>query len=315
MDSESPIFSIITPVFNGAPFIEETVKSVVDLVSPKIEYLVINDGSTDETEEILKKYSQIVTLISTQNMGEASAVNAGLRLAKGKYCLIVSADDPMLSGEILERAQSILDAKKDVVVVYPDWQIIDFQGKLIEIVKTIEYDVNILVTEFNCIPGPGAVFRLSSALEIGGRNPNFRYVSDYDFWLRMSSKGIFERCPKILAQWRKHSQSTSISSRGLEMGMERIKVMQEFLERSNLNDQLAKKAISHAYYHAALLSYFSNSVPGRYWMIKALKNRGSWIEKSDIRVVLFCLLLPHSRYMLKIIANIPFINTPIRKTN
>jgi glycosyltransferase involved in cell wall biosynthesis len=312
-------FSIITPVFNGEIYLEETINSVLSNLNSRFsyEYLIIDDGSTDSTREILLKYSHesIIKVFSITNGGEAAAVNFALDKAVGKYVIVVNADDPLVSSKLFYESHVALDGDLNIIVAYPDWNVISDDNRIIETKKLPDYSLDLLVGEFRCLPGPGTVFRRSAALKIGGRNTAFKFVSDYDFWLRMSQEGAFIHIPDVLAQWREHTHSTSVASRGFEMGLERINVMEDFLKNSDFDVRQKRKAISHAYYNAALLAYFSSSVPGRKWMIEALKKRRGWIEKSDIRVVLFCLLLPFSRKMLKIVSKIPFINTPIKKSS
>ena len=97
------------------------------------------------------------------------------------------------------------------------------------------------------------------------------------------------------------------------MGIERIKVMEEFLGNSNLDAKLIRKGLSHAYYHAALLSYFSREVPGRKWMIKSFMVRRGWVENTDIRIILFCLFFPASRFLLPVLNKTPLINKPLKR--
>lgn len=310
-------FTVITPVYNGEKYLRETINSVLANFESNLsfDYIIINDGSTDLTLDILEEFSQHsrIRIFNIPNGGEAAAVNYGLQYATGKYVLVVNSDDPLISSELFSQSFSVMENNVNIVVVYPDWNIISDQNEIIEIKKLPEFNKEILVGEFQCLPGPGAVFRRDAGLSVGGRNTNFRFVSDYDFWLRMSLKGDFFHIPSVLAQWRQHGQSTSINNRGLEMGLERIQVMEEFLNIANFDNVLTRKAISHAYYHAALLSYFSKIVPGRSWMIKAFKLRKWWIENSDIRIVLFCLFLPASRFLIPILNRTPLINSPIKK--
>jgi glycosyltransferase involved in cell wall biosynthesis len=310
-------FTIITPVYNGEIYIEETIKSVVSNFAKEFtfEYLIINDGSTDSTKVILNEYTSHpgIEIFHIPNGGEAEAVNLGLQKASGKYVLIVNADDPLITSALFISSYGILEENPDVVLTYPDWKIISQENIEIEVKRLPEFSLDVLIGEFRCLPGPGAIFRRNAALNVGGRNKKFKYVSDYEFWLRMSRKGTFHHLPNVLAQWRSHNQSASTSGRGLEMGNERISVMKEFLEGSDLDSSLAKKAISQAYYQGALLSYFSKDVPGRKWMIKALILRRGWIEKSDFRIVIFCLFLPMSRWLLPILEKIPLLNSPLRR--
>jgi len=312
-------FSIITPVFNGEVYLEETIDSVLTNLHPSFsyEYLIIDDGSTDSTKDILLKYSDesVIKIFSIANGGEAAAVNFALNQAVGKYILVVNADDPLVSSYLFYISHVALDKDPNIVVAYPDWNVISEENRIIETKNLPDYSVDLLVGEYRCLPGPGSVFRKSAALKIGGRNTAFKFVSDYDFWLRMSQKGTFFHIPNVLAQWREHTHSTSVASRGFEMGLERIKVMKDFLKDSDLDSDLRRKGISHAYYNAALLCYFSKSVPGRKWMLKAFRTRRGWIENSDIRIILFCLFLPVSRTLLPILNITPLINRPLKKVN
>jgi glycosyltransferase involved in cell wall biosynthesis len=309
-------FSIITPVYNGEAFIQETVESVLSNFDPNLrfEYLIIDDGSVDNTKTILEKYSQnkLVKIFSVKNSGEAAAVNYGLEKAKGEYILVVNADDPLLSPRIFTLANDVFKSNEKVVVVYPDWKIVSESNLVLETKKLSSYSFEVMVGEFQCLPGPGSMFRRSAALKVGGRSTLYRFVSDYDFWLKLSLQGDFFHIPEVLAQWRSHSESTSVTSKGYEMGMERINVMQEFVNYADIKKSLKRKALSHAYYHGALLSYFSREVPGRKWMLKAFLIQRGWIKNADIRIVVFCLLYPFSRYLLPLINRTPLINNPIK---
>ncbi len=307
---------MITPVYNGEAFIQETVESVLSNFDPNLrfEYLIIDDGSVDNTKTILEKYSQnkLVKIFSVKNSGEAAAVNYGLEKAKGEYILVVNADDPLLSPRIFTLANDVFKSNEKVVVVYPDWKIVSESNLVLETKKLSSYSFEVMVGEFQCLPGPGSMFRRSAALKVGGRSTLYRFVSDYDFWLKLSLQGDFFHIPEVLAQWRSHSESTSVTSKGYEMGMERINVMQEFVNYADIKKSLKRKALSHAYYHGALLSYFSREVPGRKWMLKAFLIQRGWIKNADIRIVVFCLLYPFSRYLLPLINRTPFINNPIK---
>lgn len=309
-------FSVITPVYNGEAFISETIESVLSNFDPSLryEYLIIDDGSIDNTKTILEKYSQneLVKIFSVKNSGEAAAVNYGLEKALGEFILVVNADDPLLSPRLFTLANEIFKRNEKVVVVYPDWNIVSESNLVLETKKLSSYSFEVMVGEFQCLPGPGSMFRRSAALKVGGRNTSYRFVSDYNFWLKLSLQGDFFHIPEVLAQWRSHIESTSVNSKGYEMGLERIKVIEEFVNYANIKKSLKRKALSHAYYHGALLSYFSREVPGRKWMLKAFLIQRSWIKNADIRIVAFCLLFPFSRYLLPLINQTPFINNPIK---
>lgn len=307
-------FSIIIPVYNGQIYIRETIDSVIkNSQNQNKEILVINDGSTDETLEILQRYGPEITIISQANGGEASAVNLGIDTAKGKYILVVSADDPLISEDLFERAQNVLDNDKELVAAYPDWQIIDSENKVLLVKHCPEYSFEELLGNFHCIPGPGTVFRAKDAKEIGGRSAHFRFVSDYDFWLRLASKGNFARIPQVLAQWRSHDDSTSVGSRGYAMALERIEVVENFLVKYPQHPELARRAKASALYSAAILAFFDPVVPGRKWIVEALRINRGWIKSSKLLVVVYLLTLPISRWLYETLRSIGLMSKRTHK--
>ncbi len=294
-------FSIITPVYNGEKWITETVKSVLEICKGfSFEYIVINDGSSDTTQNILSDFSHEIVVIDQKNQGEAESVNNGLRIAQGKYIIVVSADDPMRSPKLLSAAKEILEQELNVVCVYPSWSVINTHSQVVRNVDVDEFSERILIGRHKCIVGPGGVFRLETALAIAGRRPNLKFTSDYDFWLRLSQQGEFKRIPGYLAYWREHESSTSIALRGVAMANERITVIQDFLDgNKHLSNRLKQMAMSSAYYQAALLVYFDPDVPSKKFLLKAIYFYPTNIFSFEWKVLLYILLTPLSRYLLR----------------
>jgi glycosyltransferase involved in cell wall biosynthesis len=307
-------FSIIVPVYNGQSHIRETIDSVIKHSQHQHkEILVVNDGSTDKTLEILQRYQPEITIISQANGGEASAVNLGINAAKGKYILVVSADDPLISEDLFNQAQNILDNNEELVAAYPDWQMIDSKNDVLSVKYCPEYSFEELLGRFHCIPGPGAVFRAKDAKEIGGRSAEYRFVSDYDFWLRLACKGSFAHIPHVLAQWRSHSDSTSIGLRGYEMALERISVVQNFLTKYPQDEILTRQAKACSLYNAAILALFDSDVPGRKWMVEALIINKKWINSSKFTIVAYLLTLPCSRPVFTMLSALGLTKKRIHK--
>jgi len=298
----SPLLTIITPVYNGADFIEETVRSVLNVkTNITFEYLVINDGSTDDTSKILQKFADKIAVFNQSNMGEANTVNKGIDIAKGKYILILNADDPLLTSSLLDESVEILQKDETIAAVYPDWNVIDRFGTVLSTNILPDYSDQIMIGKCKTLPGPGTIFRASMAKKIQGRDSNWRFVSDYDFWLRLSRVGQIVRIPKVLAQWRYHDTSASIANRGLEMAYERIKVIELFIFNNQIDINMARNAKGNAYYMAARLAFFDKRINGRTLFFNAmLKNRGLPSE-SRFFVILYLLFLPFSRKIVKFI--------------
>jgi glycosyltransferase involved in cell wall biosynthesis len=297
-----PKLTIITPVFNGEVYLSETLESIVGSdFGIDFEYIVVNDGSKDRTGEILSHYRESVKVINQENAGESSAVNKGILEASGEFILVINADDPLLSGDLVKHSINLLSENSNLVATYPDWQKIDARGQVKSIFRLPEFTDNVFIGLNRCLPGPGVVFRRSAALKIGGRNLNWKYVGDYDFYLRLSRIGSFQRIPKVLAQWRESSISTSVSQRGLDMAKERIAVMESFVSTYPIDEKLGRVALANSLVMAARLSFFDSQIPGKALLIRSFTMRRGWPELATIPVVFYILMLPISRVLVDIL--------------
>ena len=295
MNRNALTFSIITPVFNGERFLRDTIESVIRY-APKgqYEYIIVNDGSTDSTASILESFKDKIVVVNQENLGESSAVNTGLKLAQGTYCMVISADDPLFSEDLFHSSLEVLELNPEIVCTYPDWIMIDQCGNKIKSIITSEYSFEVLFGRNKCIPGPGAVFKTDIAKSIGGRNVSFRFCGDYDFWLRLAIKGNFTRNPKVLAQWRYHGESTSIRYRGQLMAAERIQVIEDFIQNHNVEERLVRMARGNSLYSAAILRYFDKSIKHRRILLKAFVARKGWIENAKVHELFYLLTIPFS---------------------
>ncbi len=289
---------MITAVYNGETYIESTVNSVLHFArNTEFEYIVVDDGSTDSTPKILNSFGSRIQVLTQPNQGESAAVNVGIMNAKGECCLVISADDPILTEKLFEDVFQSFKEEGNLAAVYPDWQMIDSDGKVIKIVEVPDYSDDLLIGRCRTLPGPGVIFRTSFAQKIGGRRARWTFVGDYDFWLRLSRVGEIRHRPGVLAQWRYHENSTSVNKRGLKMAQERIDVIEEFLNEFEIPDKIRRKALGTSYYMASRLAFFSNEVPGRKYLLRAFQLRQSWILDAQFRVIIYILFLPLSRIL------------------
>lgn len=299
MAHSDPILTVVTAVYNGADYIGETIESVLTCAEGlNFEYIVVDDGSTDSTLEILKFYGDSIKVVSHANCGESASVTKAFFLAQGKYLIVVSADDPLLTAELFDEVFDWFEKDSNLVAVYPDWQMIDPNGAIIQTVLVPDYSDELLIGQCRTLPGPGVIFRRDSAVQIGGRNAKWVYVGDYDFWLRLSRLGEIRHRPKVLAQWRHHPNSTSVSKRGLGMAKERISVVEDFLSANHVEKLIGRMALGHAYYTAARLSFFTREVPGKRYLFTAFRLRKGWVEEAQFRVIVFIILDPLSRFLI-----------------
>ena len=309
--NDYPILTIITPVYNGEKYISETIESVIkSSIKYSYEYIVLDDGSNDSSLKILNKYKDKIKIFSHKNIGESATVNRGLENALGEFLLVINADDPLLTSDLINKACKILIENSSIVAIYPDWKIIDQNGNTLKNKILPEFTDELLIGHCRCLPGPGTLFRKDKALQVGGRNLGWKFVGDYDFWLRLSRVGKIVRLPGVLAQWRENQDSTSISQRDNKMALERIKVIETFLLKNEISENLRRKALGNSYYLAARLAFFDPRIKGRSLLLKAFRYRRGWPEEAKFYVVLYLLLTPittiifkpFSRLIIKIIS-------------
>jgi len=143
--------SIIIPVYNSQQYLEECIESAINQTYPNIEIIAVDDGSTDNSLKILKKYSNKIKIISKENGGSASALNQGIKIAKGEWIKRLDSDD-VLYPDAVENLVSIgknIEDKKNTML-YGHLDIINSAGKIIR--KKIEPNYNNLENfDFNVI--------------------------------------------------------------------------------------------------------------------------------------------------------------------
>jgi glycosyltransferase involved in cell wall biosynthesis len=250
-----PLVTVITPAYNRSSYLDETITSVLGQDYPNIEYIVLDDGSTDETLAVIKSYSDRIVWSSHPNIGETRTVNKGFSMAHGDIIGVVNSDDPLLPGAVSRIVQHFIE-RSDLLVAYPDWLMIDENGAVIQSVATYEYNYANMVRRHHCLPGPGTFFRLEVLEKLGGRDPQFRYVADFDFWIRAGLLGTFKRVPEKLATFRVHSDSASVNQMGKAMAEEHFRLIEKLYSFSELPvaiRRLKRQAYSSAYFVAGCL--------------------------------------------------------------
>jgi glycosyltransferase involved in cell wall biosynthesis len=290
-----PLVTIITPAYNRASFLEETIQSVLFQDYPCIEYIVLDDGSTDNTREVLEKYSGTIYWESHFNMGETRTTNKGFGMAKGEIVCVVNSDDPLLPGAV-HTAVEFLQSHSDILVAYPDWIRIGPDSEVIDYVQVPEFDYLYMLRCHQCIVGPGAFIRRKSFDLAGKRDSDFKYVADFEYWLRLGLYGSFARIPETLATFRVHPNSASFSHKGTAMANEHIRVLQKFYSLPNLPPQVHEvraEAFSWAHYVAAGRCESARKEERKHYLKSVQYYPLSFLGKHGLKIVLFMLLPKH----------------------
>jgi glycosyltransferase involved in cell wall biosynthesis len=207
--SESPLVSVVIPAYNAQSFIQETLLSVKNQTYTHLEIIVINDGSTDETEKIaqnIAKSDARITIISIKNSGVSAARNTGISKALGHYIVLLDADDLLAPASIAERLKKITTS--NFGLVHCDMMIIDEKGSPTGPVKSgIEGNVldDLLAWKKTVIPTPSSVmFRKDIVNIIGGFDSRLSNNADQEFFYRVASRFSVGRVSEPLGMYRIH---------------------------------------------------------------------------------------------------------------
>ena len=271
-----PLVSIVTPAYNQAEYLAETIRSVLGQDYPNIEYLVLDDGSTDDTPSVLQQFGGQVRWERHANMGQSNTLNKGWRQARGNYLGYLSSDDRLLPHAI-STLVDVLEAHPDVSVVYCDFNLIDKHGQVVNRLASPDFDHRQLVEELNCQPGVGALFRRAVFEQTGGWRPDLRKIPDFEFWLRAARFGPFLRVPQSLSEYRVHEESASIRPIPHERSMEIVNTMRAYWNGDTRNPS-ARRSIARAHYSAAK----SHAQSGR--MLISLKQfcQACWLQPRHL---------------------------------
>lgn len=249
--STLPTVTIVTPAYNQARYLPETIESVLAQDYPNIEYLVLDDGSTDETPEVLKRYASRLRALRHPNMGQARTLNAGWALASGSYLGYLSSDDvlhPSAVGTLVRTLQS----DPGIVCAFPDCDLIDDASRVVKRAVCRPFDLESLVVQQECYIGPGALFTRAGFERVGGWRPELRLAPDREFWMRLASQGRFEFVPQSLAGYRLHPQSISYRDVSEEVSREYITVLDDFFDRPQVPAAILERK-AEAYGRAKLV--------------------------------------------------------------
>ncbi|MFP3854638.1 MAG: glycosyltransferase family 2 protein [Anaerolineales bacterium] len=209
MSRDQPTVSIITPSYNQAEFLEETIQSVLQQDYPFIEFIIVDGGSTDGSLDIIRSYeSQLSSWVSEEDMGQTDAINKGFDMATGDILAWLNSDDTFLPGAV-SSAVDFFDRNPWVGMVYANAYYIDGEGERIARYPAGPTDYKGLRRGVNTIPQQTMFFRSILWDMVGPLDPTFYYAMDYDLWVRIAAVTPIAFHPEYWAHFRLHSESKS----------------------------------------------------------------------------------------------------------
>jgi GT2 family glycosyltransferase len=210
-----PQVSVVTSVYNGEAYLEECVNSILNQTFQDFEYIILNNGSTDRTPEILDRFTDSrLRIVHQENLGIAQSLNKGVDLSNGELIFCLDADDYSVS-QRLEKQITFMDQHPEIVLCGSRFtvlvgketfdQTIPFIAENAAIRKSMGY--------FNPISHSTVIYRKKAFIESGGYNKKFKYCQDYDLWLRILHCGEAHILKNPLSIVRFHELSGSNENR------------------------------------------------------------------------------------------------------
>ncbi len=206
-----PKVSVIIPAFNSAPFIAETIQSVLAQTYGNFEIIVVDDGSTDTTLDVLNEFGNQITVLTKANGGPASARNLAIRNASGKYIAFLDADD-LWTPEKLAEQVAFLEAHPEVGLTYAEALMFDEVGGEKQIRGKIGFTgetsfCHLLLGDH--IPNSTVLMRRNCVDTIGWLNErrDLIAVEDYEYWLRLAKAFPIRAIARPLAYYRVHAHN------------------------------------------------------------------------------------------------------------
>jgi len=255
--SDTPLVSILVPAYNLAHYLPATIDSILAQDYPRVELIVIDDGSTDDTRDVLAHYTGRLRWESQPNAGQAAAMNRGWAMTRGEILSWIGADDLLLPDAVSTSVRA-LQAHPEVVLSYCDFNQIDPDGRVIRRVATRDYSYREMLTRVICLPGPGAFFRRSAWQATGPWDVSLKVMLDYDYWLRLGLCGPFMRIPRVLAHYRMHPGQETMSRMDEGKAAEPVRVITRLFEASAVPDDLRPlraQALGNAHLVSAQLHF------------------------------------------------------------
>lgn len=293
-----PKISIITPSFNQGKFIEETILSVLSQDYPNLEYIIIDGGSTDQTVEIIKKYSDRISYwVSEKDRGQSHAINKGFERATGEIINWINSDDQLMPGT-LHKLSTAFMADPELMMLHGR---IEYFGE-----TTPYYSVNLpekdLATRYVshiCMPQPATFYRRKLLLEQGMLDESLHFSMDTDLFVRAGLHYKIRQTNEVFARFRLHAASKSVSAFNKNFLKDNAVIFSKTITTLNLHPQIeAMKKLGLYTTPAALYQPVSKQFDGDSMLFYFLQHRLSTLyfqgERKEFRRLFRYLFTHHT---------------------
>jgi glycosyltransferase involved in cell wall biosynthesis len=206
-----PLFSIVTPVLNGARYLDECLQSVLGQTYRHVEHVLVDGGSTDGSLELLRGYAarhpERIRFISGKDRNAEDATNKGILLSRGDVVGWLGADDVLLP-DAVRTVADFFRANPDAYLVYGACDEVDAEGRFLQRLGMRDFDLQTVLDQGESLPFPSTFFRRSVVAVVGLLGTE-RPPGDFEFWLRVATRFRVHRLDSVLSRFRLHPGSTT----------------------------------------------------------------------------------------------------------
>lgn len=276
--NQRPLVSVIIPTYNRAHLVTEALRSVFGQTFKEYEVIVVDDGSTDGTGEILKSYADRIRYIYQENEGIAGARNRGILLSRGKYIAFLDSDDRWLP-EKLERQIAYLEAhpKVGLLCTHLFRYEIGREEAREKCPPKFPKDFEELLEGPNGVPTSTAVVRRDCFMAVGLFDPTLPPIEDWDMWLRIAQRFQMDCLKEVLSENRKHPENTTKDLTKVYRGFWRFYAKVAHQYESFLKDSRAVKHKAISFQYLLGTTYLKEGKMGKalFYIAGSLKSKWS----------------------------------------
>jgi glycosyltransferase involved in cell wall biosynthesis len=252
-------FTIITANLNHGRFLRDCLASVASQEGVSVQHLVIDGGSTDDSQAIVESFPQVVWS-QGKDKGMSDAINKGFDRARGTWVMWLNADDRLKPGALARIKQAAEESTADVI--YGDYDFVDESGNFLRSVKVPGWSPFVNVHHHCYIGSTACFFHRVSVLEQGHRlREDFHYVMDGEFFARLHERGLhFTHVPVVVAEFRMHGGNASLRYLGKTRDVDAILKA----ERQHVESRAIRRAYGLTLFEDPYLNGLSDGV---LWMV------------------------------------------------
>jgi glycosyltransferase involved in cell wall biosynthesis len=266
----TPKVSAIIPCYNRARFIAQTVRSVLEQTYPNIELIVVDDGCTDGSREVLAAFGDRLTLLEhpgRENRGQSAAINLALSRASGKYVGILDSDDLWLPRKIEEQV-AFMESHPDVGLIYGNGTAIDEHGRQLYVIYAPGHEeknqpAQVLMDCYFLVPNNSLV-RREIFERIGGFDESLRAAQDHDVAIRIAEVARLAYLDRPWFSYRRHAQSISRRNAGLRW-RNGFRILEKAAQRKVYDESTLRKRRGVLHFRLGQCYLETWNVPAALW--------------------------------------------------